>query len=97
MGNYWRYSVAGLDAAMTCTLPPLQLLALQAAADTIPALRMAHVTDGPITPYAAADTLTGGVCFASTVLSTGQRATLEYTTENTPGGPVVVTVYLEDF
>ena len=81
---------------MTCTLPPLQLLALQAAADAIPALRLAHVTAGTVDPLAAADTLMGSACFASTVLSTGQRATLEYTTENTPGGPVVVTIYLED-
>ena len=77
---------------MTCTLPPLQLLALQAAADAIPALRLAHVTAGAVSPYTAA-----GECFARTVLSTGQRATLRYTTENTPGGPVVVSVYLEDF
>ena len=82
---------------MICTLPPLQLLALQAAADAIPALRLAHVTAGPVTPLSAADTIMGGACFARTVLSTGQSATLRYTTENTPGGPVVVTIYLEGF
>ena len=81
---------------MICTLPPLQLLALQAATDAIPALRLAHVTAGPVTPLSAADTIMGGACFASTVLSTGQSATLQYTTDNTPGGPIVVSVYLED-
>ena len=61
---------------MTCTLPPLQLLALQAATDAIPALRLAHVTAGPVTPLSAADTIMGGARFAP-LGSFGRRVSVE--------------------
>lgn len=77
---------------MICALSWLQTLALQAGVDSIPALMQAGATDGPMSGY----TREGDACEAYTILSTGQRATIKYTTHHAPGGPVVVYVYLED-